>query len=52
MDAETREAVADALNEVWAYLRTVAPVVSGLNGWHNDACLMAARFVRSNGQES
>lgn len=42
---ELRE-VADALNDVWAFLRTVAPIQSGLDGWHADACLIAAGLIR------
>lgn len=45
-DRKDRTDIADALNEVWAYLRTVAPSQSGLDGWHIDALLYAAQIVR------
>jgi hypothetical protein len=46
LDNEEREEVANALNEVYSYIRTVSHNVSGLDGWHSDALLMAASFIR------
>lgn len=47
LTADEREEIADALNEVWAFMRRIAPSESGLDGWHNDCLLTAASLIRN-----
>jgi hypothetical protein len=51
MTQRERIEIANALVDVWEYIRTVSPMESGLDGFHSDCVLAAAGYVRRGGRD-